>query len=40
MDRSHRFAAGTYRIRVQWAVTAATTLFRLDDWQFAVYQNV
>lgn len=39
MERSLRLPAGTYRIRVQRAVTNAATTFRLDDWHFAVEQN-
>jgi hypothetical protein len=36
MERSKRLRAGTYRIRVQRAVTNNQTFFRLDDWHFSV----
>jgi hypothetical protein len=39
MERSLRLRAGTYRVRVQRAVSNAATIFRLDDWHFAVEQN-
>jgi hypothetical protein len=40
MERSLRLPAGSYRIRVLRAVTNAQTIFRLDDWHFAVETNV
>jgi hypothetical protein len=36
MERSRRLPAGTYDIRVEYAVTNAATVFELDDWHFAV----
>jgi hypothetical protein len=36
MERSKRLLPGTYRIRVQRAVTNPSTIFRLDDWHFSV----
>jgi hypothetical protein len=39
MERSLRLQSGTYRIRVQRAVSNAATFFRLDDWHLAVEQN-
>jgi len=36
MERSRRLLDGAYTIRVQYAVTNATTTFQLDDWHFAV----
>jgi len=36
MERSIRLPGGTYRIRVQRAVTNNTVSFRLDDWHLAV----
>ena len=36
MERSKRLGPGTYRVRVQRRVTNAGTIFRLDDWHFAV----
>jgi len=32
MDRSRTVGAGTHSVVVQWAVTNAATVFRLDDW--------
>jgi hypothetical protein len=40
MDRSIRLPGGTYRIRVQRAVSNNTVTFRLDDWHLAVQTNV
>jgi hypothetical protein len=40
MDRSIRLPGGTWRIRVQRAVTNNTISFRLDDWHLAVYTNL
>ena len=40
IDRSRRLAAGSYRIRLQRAVTNATIRCRLDDWHFAVRTDV
>jgi hypothetical protein len=40
MERDLRLRSGTYRIRVQRAVTNAATTFRLDDWHFAVETNL
>jgi hypothetical protein len=40
MERDLRLQPGTYRIRVQRAVTNAATTFRLDDWHFAVETNL
>lgn len=39
MERSYRVPAGTYRVRVQRAVSVAGTVFRLDDWHFRVDVN-
>ena len=39
IERSLRLQGGQYRIRVQRAVTNAATIFRLDDWHFAVETN-
>jgi ferredoxin len=36
MERSRRLPAGNYDIRVEYAVTNAATVFKLDDWHFAV----
>jgi hypothetical protein len=36
MDRSKLVGAGNYVVIVQWAVTNASTTFRLDDWSFTV----
>ncbi len=36
VSRARRLTAGTWRIRVQRAVTNAGTTFRLDDWLFSV----
>ena len=40
MERSKRLQPGTYRIRVQRAVTNASTSFRLDDWHFSVETRI
>jgi len=40
MERSKRLGPGTYRIRVQRAVTNAATIFRLDDWHFSVETRI
>ena len=40
MERSKRLRAGTYRIRVQWRVTSATTVFRLDDWHYSLETRI
>jgi hypothetical protein len=36
IERVRRLGAGTYTVKVQWAVTNAATSFRLDDWAFTV----
>ena len=36
IERSYRLPAGSWSIRVQYAVTNAATVFRLDDWHLAV----
>lgn len=36
MDRSRTVGAGTHSVVVQWAVTNAATVFRLDDWSLTV----
>ena len=36
MERSRRLPKGDYRIRVQYSVSAGSTKFTLDDWNFAV----
>jgi hypothetical protein len=36
MERSLRLDAGTYTIKVQYRVSAAGTVFGLDDWHLAV----
>jgi hypothetical protein len=33
-------AAGTYTVKVQWAVVGGTGTFRLDDWAFVVERVV
>jgi hypothetical protein len=35
-ERAWALRAGTYTVRVQWAVTAAATTFTLDDWTLVV----
>ena len=40
MERSKRLRAGTYRIRLQRAVTNNQTFFRLDDWHFSVETRI
>lgn len=40
LERSIRLGPGTYRVRVQRAVSVAGTVFRLDDWHFRVDLNV
>jgi hypothetical protein len=40
MERDLRLQPGTYRIRVQRAVTNAATIFWLDDWHLSVETNV
>lgn len=39
LERSLRVGAGTYRVRVQRAVSGAGATFRLDDWHFRVDLN-
>jgi hypothetical protein len=39
MDRSAVVGAGNHTIKVQWAVTDATTTFRLDDWSLIVERS-
>jgi hypothetical protein len=36
MERSRRLTAGSYQLRVQFAVDHPLTSFTLDDWHFAV----
>jgi hypothetical protein len=36
MERSVRLPAGTYRVRLQRAVTNAATFFWLDDWHLSI----
>ncbi|MDQ3890332.1 MAG: hypothetical protein M3312_07240 [Actinomycetota bacterium] len=39
MDRSRVLGSGTYRVRVQYAVTDSLTRFRLDDWSLTVERS-
>jgi hypothetical protein len=39
MDRSRVLGPGTWTVRVQYAVTVATTTFRLDDWSLTVERS-
>jgi len=36
IERSIRLGPGTYYVYVQWRTTSTSTVFRLDDWHFAV----
>jgi hypothetical protein len=40
IERSIRLNAGSYQVYVQRAVTSSATAFSLDDWHFAVEQNL
>jgi len=40
IERSIRVPAGSYRVRAQYAVSAAGISFRLDDWHFRVDTNI
>jgi hypothetical protein len=40
MEGSIRLPGGSYRIQVQHVVTSVLTSFSLDDWHFAVEQNL
>jgi len=39
MDRSRVLGAGTWTVRVQYAVSTAATTFRLDDWSLTVERS-
>jgi hypothetical protein len=39
MDRSRVLGAGTWAVRVQYAVSTAATTFRLDDWSLTVERS-
>ena len=40
VERSYRLPAGNWSIRVQFAVNNPTSVFRLDDWHFAVESSL
>jgi hypothetical protein len=39
MDRSLSVGPGLHTVKVQWAVTNASTVFRLDDWTLTVERS-
>jgi len=40
MERSKRLQGGTYKLKVQYAVSNAAVLFTLDDWHFTIETTV